>query len=144
MSSWSYKEHYKVSGSINRMRHSTAVALTNAYRLLEVFFIVKINKDNNDTCSNNNNNTFFLASYTEFMLFYNVCINTLSLGRFFVCLVHGFLCIKNDTNTYNVRLAYAQHLFVCSGRTTIYQGSHHLNDVECSSDMQKIKVLLAL
>ena len=28
-------------------------------------------------------------------------------------------------------------LFVCpSGRTTIYQGSYHLNDVECFSDMQ--------
>ena len=29
-------------------------------------------------------------------------------------------------------------LFVCpSGRTTIYKGSYHLNDVECFSDMQK-------
>ena len=37
--------------------------------------------------------------------------------------------------THNIGDVY---LFVCpSGRTTIYQGSHHLNDVECSPDMQK-------
>ena len=30
------------------------------------------------------------------------------------------------------------YLFVCpSGRTTTYHGSYHLNDVECSPDMQR-------
>ena len=38
-------------------------------------------------------------------------------------------------HTHNIGDVY---LFVClSSRTTIYQGSYHLNDVECSPDMQK-------